>query len=622
MLTLPWRSAGTLLVADDDADPTRLWAVAPPAIVRDADGSPRARLSTFLLGGDAGAAPRTGGRLSLDVDVRPGAAAITAAGLDPARVQPLQWLDAELEIAGPGFEPLAGEVALAFDRGGALLDLDASHAELLAAALQSSAATTLQLTWRGHVRARMPAVEVIATADITTLQRNGVIIGRGRRSLTAYARALVTANAHVEIRGGTDEALEQSLRQWALDALAERVAQGGSLVVRATAADVAAVPVVLTATLEDSLSIDQRRRLVEDVLLDPDDRGARRVFEVRPVGSFDALERIDVELEAAGATTRLELVDARARRITVPDGTLQWRRRLVPRGGGAWPWSQWSAAPQTGLAVPAALPPTPTIEVIAAGFDFAARWRSVTVELGVAGRTATRVELGAGRGSARVQLDAAAGDMLAHARVVAVAQGGYEHVRELDAPLGQELVLDDPFAAGVRELALVPAGNGWSEVGIVMVDVALAAAEPGDHETHALQALSDFVLWRAPLAADVPRTLRWRRHVSFRDGRFESTAWATTDEDVLTLTLVGTPQRTIQLLPIHIEAGVRVHATLVGGGVTRELELADRTPALATLPPGRYTLALRWTLADGSTRTLAAQERDDEVVVVPRPPPQ
>ncbi|MBX7080024.1 MAG: hypothetical protein K1X88_12590 [Nannocystaceae bacterium] len=622
MLTLPWRSAGTLLVAGDDDEPSRLWVCAPPAIARDADGNPRARLSTFLLAGDVGTAPRSGGRLSLDVDMRPSAQAIAAAGLDPARVQPLPWLDAELEIAGPGFEPLVTEVALAFDQAGAVIDLDAPHAELLAAALLSQAASSLQLTWRGHVRARMPAIEVIATADVATLQRNGVLVGRGRRSLTAYARALVTANAHVEIRGGADAALEANLRQWALDALAERVAQGGSLAVRASASDVAAVPVAATATLEDSVTVEQRQRMVEEVALDPDDRGARRVFEIRPVGTLDALERIDVELEAAGTTARIELVDARARRITVPEGTLQWRRRLVPRGGSAWAWSQWTAAPQTGLAVPAAVPPSPAVEVIAAGFDFDARWRSITIELGVAGRTATVVELGPGHRSARVPLDATAADATAHARVIALAQGGYQHVRELDVAIGSELVLDDPFTAGVRPLALVPAGSGWAEVAAVMVDVALAEADADEHETLALQSLSDFVQWRAPLAPGVAKTARWRRHVSFRDGRFESTAWATTDDEVLVIPIAGAPQRTVQLLPILLDAGVRVRASFASGDVTRELDLGDKTPALVDLPPGRYTLALRWTLPDGSTRTQPPQARDDEVVVVPRPPPQ
>ena len=65
---------------------------------------------------------------------------------------------------------------------------------------------SLQLSWRGHVRARLPAVEVTASVDLAQLQRRGVgpLLGRGRLPIgtRVVLQALVTANVRVDIQRG------------------------------------------------------------------------------------------------------------------------------------------------------------------------------------------------------------------------------------------------------------------------------------------------------------------------------------------------------------------------------------------------------------------------------------
>lgn len=623
MLTLPFRTMGALLVADDDTDPKRRWACAAvPRIARRADGTPRARLSTFTRAGEvASTDTRTAGRLSVDVDVRPTPEAIVAAGLDPAYVLPLPWLDAELEVQGPELDPVGAAIALALGTGGAVVDLDARATDVVAAALAAQTSGLLRLTWRGHVRARMPSIEVIATADIDEIRsRTTSLSVRGPTQVSIVTRSIVSASARIEIVGAADPALEASLREWACDALTEHVQSGKPLSIRATASDVTRMPIALTGMLEDSVRPDERAKLREDILLDPDDLLALRVFEVRPVGDVGGtIERVDVELEGAGTTARLELVEDRARRVTVPQGELQWRRRIVPRGGRAWPWSPWAPVGSTsGLAVPATLPANRIVEVVAAGFDFAGRWESIHVDIGSDGRPLTALVLEAATPSVRVDLGPAT-EAPVRARIVCLARSGYTHTRQVDAVEGEQLVVTDPFAGAVHELTLVPTGTGWADVAMTMVD--LKRDEGGQllRETVTLARLEDFVQWRVPATQDTAPTIAWRRHTSYRSGRLESTPWQTTTESVLPLPIAGVPRRTVQLLPIHIEPGMRIRARLSSGDVVREAAMSDRNAVNVELPPGRYRIALAWTMPDASERTLAERESDDDVVVIPRP---
>ncbi|HET8593408.1 MAG TPA: hypothetical protein VFL56_07045, partial [Solirubrobacterales bacterium] len=98
-------------------------------------------------------------------------------------------LDAELELRGPELEPTTALVTLAFAEGGAVVDLDARQTDIVGTVLQTQTAASLSLGWRGHVRARMPAIEVVATADIDEIRRRTASLGPIRRGqLTIVTR--------------------------------------------------------------------------------------------------------------------------------------------------------------------------------------------------------------------------------------------------------------------------------------------------------------------------------------------------------------------------------------------------------------------------------------------------
>lgn len=627
MLSLPIKRLASLITIDDDALPSRVYAaLARPRVARAADGGARLRLLRWTAA--AGDAAVTGARLSLEAELHPTAEDIAAAGLAGREVLPLPWLDARVRLDGPGFEPVEAEVALATGaRAHVAVDLSPATAALLAPLLQADAVLPLQLTWSGHVWMRLPALEVVASADVHEVRRRIEMVG-GVCSRSVM-KSVLDANAHIEIRGNADAELEAALRNWALDELGERLTAGGELSMRASAADVVRWPVELATTLDDSMPAASRRELVQTVVLDAGELGRVPPIEVRVFGDFArTLERVDVKLQALQGARGVDLSFSESAVQPAPLGSTGyrwcWRSKIKDQPVGDWSASRdVHGSSSLLLSVPRA--PATGIEVLAAGLDFGTRWSSVRVVL-------TYQEPGVAPVSGSVELDAAhcsvswtlppgaAGSRgQVTARLAFVSRQG-SVIDSETAVEGEQLVVRDPLDRHRLRFCLAPAGSGWADLALAMVDLRYVDGAYTIDETVELHKLDDFVEWEVPARPDGPRNLRWRLHASFRDGRFTSGAWQSSEAGVIVVRIEGTPRRDVQVLPVYFDATRTraAHLRLRSGVRVEEVVLTDRTPRAVQLPPGPFTWTLAWTAADGSEWPESARVDGNDVIVLPR----
>ena len=182
MLNLPAQTRGDIIALPDDAAPGRFRvALARPRVARRADGSPRIRLVRWTTA-DAAATGEAavGGRLTLDVELQPSPAELTAASFAPADTLPMPWLDAKVRLDGPQFDPVEAEVScVAGTVTAASVDLSPPAVALLAPLLQRQSVSPLQVTWLGRVLVRLPPVEVVATADISEVTSSSRMASSG-----------------------------------------------------------------------------------------------------------------------------------------------------------------------------------------------------------------------------------------------------------------------------------------------------------------------------------------------------------------------------------------------------------------------------------------------------------
>ena len=124
----------------------------------------------------------------------------------------------------------------------------------------------------------------------------------------------------------------------------------------------------------------------------------------------------------------------------------------------------------------------------------------------------------------------------------------------------------------------------------------------------------------APARPDGPRTVQWRAHVSFSDGRFESRPWQTSDAGVIAIRIDGVPRRDVQVLPIDFDPAVVTQATvrLRSAAQTETVVLKDRTPRTVVLGAGPFTWSVQWTMADGRALAEFPPAEGDDVIVLPR----
>jgi hypothetical protein len=628
MLTLPVESRGDLLVVHDDAAPDRVCVtLARPRVTNRADGNTSVRLLRWIpTQASAGVGQITGARLSVDVDLTPGATDLASASLGGADVQPMPWLDAKVRLDGPQFDAIEADVAIAAGSLAAVsIDLPPSAADILAPLLQGDTVSPLQLTWTGHVLVRLPPVEVIASADVTEIRRRLDLIAPGRRVTTI--RSIVDANARIEIRGGSNAALEQAMRDWALGQLLERLDKGQSLDVHAAASDVVPWPIVLAATLDDLVPPDRRGTLVETVVLDPGDAAGVPPIDVRVLADFGGrVERVDVRLAPSTGDRTLELSfsDTMARPAALHTSDFRWCRRIKMKGSALGEWSPWEELHgRTGLVIPVVTPGSLSVDVLAAGLDFAERWSSVHVVLThtAAGAVAESwtADLTAAQTAASwvTPLPGARGPITA--ALTYVSRQGQTIQRAIDR-VGDQLIVLDPLDGNQVRFTLLPAGTGWNDIAFAMVDMQYADGAYVVDETLELRRLSDMVEWVVPARPDGPQTACWRLHASFTDGRFTSSEWQEVPRGPLVVRIDGIRRRTVQILPIYFDTTTTKSVTvrLRSGPQTESIVCADRSQKIVTLPDGPFSWTLQWTRPDGSQSAESAPQDGDNVIVIPR----
>lgn len=544
MLSLPTQTRGALVVMPDHADPTRSYAtLARPRLSSRTPERPSLRLVAWT----ATQAPRTGerevgGHLFLEIEVEPGPAELAAAGLAAPQVQPMPWIEAQAILYVQGAAPITSEVSvIAGGRAAFGMRLTPLQVGLLAPQLRGDAVAPLQVTWVGQVRARLPAVEVVATVDVTELRSHAAT--RTRDELHTQ----VSMHARVVIKGATNPAVEESLRAFILDALTEQVAAGRTALVRHCAAEVVAWPLRLSTTLD--LDGVRGADLVTSLALPPNELEVPPPLRIQASGGLPAgVERVDVELrrgenEDAGEPVRVSLTGETPAWVELAGHELHARHRVVA-GGAAHPWSRWRAlAGLRELTIPVALPAPRAVEVLLAGLDLRSRWALVRVELtatDVTGQVRAHVvELREGTRAGQWALPPGTEGAQVQARTSFTSTQGLLVERGPDPVEHDQVVVSDPFGSDRIGVALVPAGPGWEDVALVMVDLRHEDGTWAHEQAVELRALSDFVQVDLPARTGGPRTVSWRVHASFSDGRFAQSAWQRTEAPLLVVSLPG-----------------------------------------------------------------------------------
>jgi hypothetical protein len=628
MLVLPVESRGDLLVINDDTDPHRLYVtLARPRVTTRADGSPSVRLVRWMTTqGGAGVGQITGARLSVDVDLQPTPADLAPAGLASGDTRAVPWLDAKVRLEGPQFDPVEADVATAAGTVGAIsFDLPAAAAGILAPLLQGESVSPLQVTWIGHVLVRLPPVEVIASADVNEIRRRLDFVAPGRR--VTITKSIIDANAHVEIRGAGNPALEQALRDWAVTELAARLDAGRSLDVHAAASDVVRWPIQLATTLDDFVPPASRGTLVETIVLDPGDTGNVPPVDVRVLADFDGrVERVDVRLTPLAVENVVDVAftSGAARSVALHTGDFRWSSRVKMKGRAPGEWSSWQEVHGSGVIVAVPTPPNLQVEVLAAGLDFSERWASVQVLLThtAPGGTAESwtAELTGAQTSATWTTALAGPRGPIGAALTYVSRQGQTFQRAIERVDGDQLIVLDPVEGNQVRFTLLPAGTGWNDVALAMIDMQYTDGAYVVDESLELRRLSDMVEWVVPARTGGPEIARWRLHASFTDGRLVSGEWQETARGPVIVRIDGVPRRTVQILPIYFDATLAKNVTvrLRSGSQMETAILADRTPKSVTLPGGPFTWTLQWTRPDGSQSAESAPQDGDDVLVIPR----
>jgi len=578
----------------------------------------------WVLPGQA-AEGAVGARLDLDLSVEPSSAELAA--LQGFATDPMPWHDVRLLLDGPGFDSVEAAVSvLSGTTGGISVELGPQAASVLEALLTRSAVSPLQVSWIGRVMVQLPAVEVVASCS-TSEVRTRLERARGGRSVS-LTRAFIEANAHIEIRGDEGHGLADALRDWALDELMTRFTAGEDMMVKRSASEVVLWPIRLASTLDALLPEEQRRELVQVHALDPGELGSTPPVDVRALADFrGALERVEVELEpiGQGRPARALLTDEEPCRLSLGTRHFRHRRRLKYASQSPGAWSPWvSVENRSSLLIPVPRVEPLQIEVVAAGLDFERRWSAVRVALEHHGdrRMSHALELKADRRSDvwTSPLNGPRGRVTA--RLEFLARNGGSAERTIDSVNGDHIVVADPFAGHRRHLTLVPVGTGWSEVAAAMVDLRYRDGEQVTEETVRLGNLADFAEWEAPARPDGPRTVEWRSHVSYSDGRFESTEWDSTEDAVLTVRVDAPLRREVQVLPVFFDpvTTTRIEFQFRNGDFSRTEQITNRSACSIIAPPGPYRWSAAWVAIDGSSRQLPEQTSDDDTLVLPRSP--
>ena len=308
-------------------------------------------------------------------------------------------------------------------------------------------------------------------------------------------------------------------------------------------------------------------------------------------------------------------------------GTLdfRWRNRIKTKDHPSGEWGGWQEEHgRSGLLVPVSISSHLAIEVLAPGIDFVDRWAAIRVVLEHRAPGASpmshAIELDAGHvGAIWTQaLDGVRGPVGAH--VTFVSKQGRSVEQQIDEIANDQLIIVDPMETGRVRVVLVPAGTGWGQVALAMVDLRYVDGDYTVDETVELRKLDDFVEWEAPARADGPQSIEWRRHVSFTDGRFESGAWTTAAPGVIVVRIDGVPQRKVQVIPVFFDGAVTRQGVLRlrSDAQSQLVTITDCTPRTVNLASGPFTWSITWTMADGTVLPESPPQAGDDVIVLPR----
>lgn len=625
MRVLPVNLKEPVIMLSDDSGAVPAVSSARPRLARSAAGRPLLHLDQWVLpSGYSGPAPEVGGRLNLNVDLGARPEDLAAAGIT-GPVTAIPWLDARVELKGPLFQPVEAEVAVVAGTLGALaVDLTPDSASVLGSLLSRNVISPLQVTWIGTTLVRLPAVDIVASA--TVKRSTSQVVTAGGHSRRQVARSLIEANARIEIKGASNTELEAAFREWALSELTTRLERGDDVLVRASAAQVVRWPIRLATTLDDLMSASEREGVVQMRVLDAAEVGSIPPVEVRVLGTFGpSLERVDVRLTAAGGAPReLAFTSDAPQYIALGTSQFEWSYRMKPPSTepGAWTAAQ---KVERSYSLLVAVPDVQDlrIEALASGIDFDKRWSRIQVQL----EHAAAVPDGA---STVIELDAAhSSSVWAHkltrprgkvrAKLTFFAKQGQTVEKEVEAIAGDQLLIEDPLASYRRQLAVMPAGSGWGDISVAMIDLRYRDGEFSHEETVEVTSLDGFVEWQAPARPDGPRAVEWRVHASFRDGRFEERGWSSVESGVLMIPLLAPATRQVQIVPAFFDASQMkaIEVRFRTGERTLMQRVVDKGAVWVTLLPGPFRWNAVWEMTDGSTRHVTERECDEDAVVVP-----
>ncbi len=95
-----------------------------------------------------------------------------------------------------------------------------------------------------------------------------------------------------------------------------------------------------------------------------------------------------------------------------------------------------------------------------------------------------------------------------------------------------QVVLRDPMGNYAVVRTLLPVGQGWDSLELVLVDVQHDDGERTQRRTIELRGLTDLATVRFPIRQGGPNLVRWRVHVLFTDGGYLREEWRAEDPGV------------------------------------------------------------------------------------------
>ncbi|MGO1488715.1 MAG: hypothetical protein ACTHWA_09180 [Arachnia sp.] len=596
MIQLPLRSHGDLLVGDDAVTGRVQVVGAPPRIALDTDGRPRLRLLRWPPTTDSGA-----GHLSMDVSTTPTTS--QREGL-PGDVEFVRWEDAAVTLLGAGLEVTGAAVlgGAPFGAMSSLLDLPAAAA--LERHLTGDGPGLLQAVWEGHIRARMPELEVVAAIDRSEITRRTAEIRGPRRH--EMIRSIIRATVHVEVQGAGGEALIEALSDWAAEALTHRLDTGGDLQIRLSAADVISPPVRLASTMEPVLE-SAREWVIHHLTAVPGTTAEAhtRVVVLADWAKTDHVSlEVDPEGSGTGDTTVLTVLDEAPRQLDLAGRPFRWRLRSTV-AGVQQEWTPWtSSGPTLALTVPVAPPSERHVEVVAAGLDWSDRWQQVDVFLAPDGNRDSHTDDRAGRGTevspdavltgdrrrASLPVDVDPGGLVASA--LFWSQSGVSVPGQPIALISDQFVIRDPLR-DVIEHTLVPVGGGWADVVLSMVDLRHIDGDRLTIEAVPLDPGMSLATWQVPAALGHRGQVSWRLHASLTDGTLVETDWADAADSVIPVEIPGGAfvDLHVVIAGLAVASAQRVTVTLTMGSTERTVTATEPGVHTIRMPSGTVTFA-------------------------------